>query len=121
MAARTIDFVVQPEDEPELERLIEIYGGGNRSEFLREAIHTMSARDRAERLTTLGGSFADADLARWGRALSEDESAALTRLGIKGPVRGIDAARASDRFAERIRAGEQFDLEAEIDVLLKRG
>lgn len=53
MAAETIGFAVQPEDKPELERLVNIYGHGNRSEFLREAMRVMAARDRAERLQGL--------------------------------------------------------------------
>ena len=50
MAAETIGFAIQPEDRSELDRLVEHYGNGNRSEFLRAAIRVMAARERAERL-----------------------------------------------------------------------
>lgn len=118
MAAETIGFAVQPEDKPELDRLVQKYGNGNRSEFLREAMRTMAARDRAEQLDELGQSFAKKDLERWGRPLTEDENAALTRLVVKGPARGVDPERESDAFAERIKAGERIDLDAEVDKLL---
>lgn len=53
MAAQTIGFAVQERDLPELQRLVDKYGEGNRSEFLREAMKTMAARDRAERFQDL--------------------------------------------------------------------
>lgn len=120
MAAETIGFAVQPEDKPELERLVNKYGKGNRSEFLREAMRTMSARDRAERLDELGQSFGRTELERFGRALTTDENAALTRLGVKGPARGVDVASEADSIAARMRGGETIDLESEVDALLGR-
>ena len=50
MAARTVGFVVADQDQARLERLVERFGHGNRSEFLRQAIRVMSVQDRAERL-----------------------------------------------------------------------
>lgn len=120
MPAETIGFAVQEEDKPELERLVDLYGNGNRSEFLREAIRTMAARDRAERLDQLGESFAKTDLERWGRPLTDDERTAITRLSYKGPARGVDVKQQLDAFAVRIRAGETFDVDAEVDTLLGR-
>lgn len=120
MAAETIGFAVQPEDKPELERLVQIYGRGNRSEFLREAIRTMASRDRAERLAELGQGFAEKDLERWGRPLTEDERTAITRLSYKGPARQVDAQREISSLAARVRAGEAVDLASEVDALLGR-
>lgn len=121
MAAETIGFAVQPEDKPELQRLVDIYGNGNRSEFLREAMRTMAARERAERLDQLGQSFAESETAHWGRLLTEDEGTALTRLLLKGEGRGVaDPKAISDALAGRMRAGEAVDLVAEIEVLLER-
>lgn len=120
MAAETIGFAVQPEDKPELERLVDKYGAGNRSEFLRVAMRVMAAQERAEQLDELGQSFAATDIERWGRPLTEDENTALTRLGYKGPARGVDAKREADSLAARMRAGEAVDLDAEVDALLGR-
>ncbi|MBB2923190.1 hypothetical protein [Cellulomonas cellasea] len=53
MADEIIAFAVQPEDRAELDRLVAIVGGGDRSEFLREAVRVMAIRERAERLGRL--------------------------------------------------------------------
>jgi Arc/MetJ-type ribon-helix-helix transcriptional regulator len=50
MAAQTVGFAVSEEDRPMLDRLVERYGHGNRSEFLRVAMRVMAAEERAERL-----------------------------------------------------------------------
>ena len=50
MAAEIIEFAIQPEDKAELDRLVSIIAGGDRSKFLREAVRVMAARERAERL-----------------------------------------------------------------------
>jgi len=50
MAARTVGFAVADEDRPLLDRLVDRYGGGNRSEFLRRAMRVMAAEERADRL-----------------------------------------------------------------------
>lgn len=122
MAAETIGFAIQPEDKPELERLVQIYGNGNRSEFLREAIRTMAARDRAERLAVLGESFAQADIRRWGRSLTEDESTSITRMALKGAGRGVqDPDGVIDSISARMLAGEEVDIVTEIETLLERG
>lgn len=53
MSTRTIGFAVAEEDEPRLERLTQRFGHGNRSAFLREAMHQMEVVDRAGRLAEL--------------------------------------------------------------------
>ena len=122
MAAETIGFPVQPEDEPELERLVGIYGNGDRAEFLREAMRTMAVRDRAERLDELGESFAQADIRRWGRSLTEAESTSITRMALKGAGRGVqDPDGVIDRISARMLAGEDVDIVTEIENLLERG
>ncbi len=50
MAAKTVGFAISPEDRAELDRLVDRFGGGNRSEFLRAAMKVMTVQDRAERL-----------------------------------------------------------------------
>lgn len=54
-ATKTIGFSVAGADMPRLDRLVEKYGHGNRSEFLREAIRQMEVVDRAQRLSALQG------------------------------------------------------------------
>ncbi len=53
MSTKTIGFAVSEEDEPRLERLTQRFGHGNRSAFLREAMHQMEVVDRAGRLAEL--------------------------------------------------------------------
>ena len=50
---KTIGFAVAEGDIARLDNLVERYGRGNRSEFLREAIRLMEAADRAQRLQRL--------------------------------------------------------------------
>lgn len=53
MAVKTVGFAVADDDRPLLDRLVERYGHGNRSEFLRTAMKVMAAEERAERLRGL--------------------------------------------------------------------
>ena len=53
MSTKTIGFAVAEEDQPRLERLTQRFGHGNRSAFLREAMHQMEVVDRAGRLAEL--------------------------------------------------------------------
>ena len=53
MATRTIGFAVAEEDLPRLDRLTARFGNGNRSAFLREALHQMEVVERAARLVEL--------------------------------------------------------------------
>jgi len=80
MAAETVGFAVQQEDRAELDRLVEHFGGGNRSKFLREAIKTMAIQERAERLRRLQAQ-AHQDT---GRVWSIEDVNALTREVVKG-------------------------------------
>jgi Arc/MetJ-type ribon-helix-helix transcriptional regulator len=50
---KTVGFAVADDDRPLLDRLVERYGHGNRSEFLRVAMKVMAAEERAERLRSL--------------------------------------------------------------------
>jgi Arc/MetJ-type ribon-helix-helix transcriptional regulator len=53
MAAVTVGFAIAEEDRAQLEDLVNFYAAGNRSEFLRMAMHRM-ARDRfANRLNEI--------------------------------------------------------------------
>jgi len=53
MPTKTVGFAVEEADSARLKRLVEKYGGGNRSAFLRVAIDYLEAADRAERLRRL--------------------------------------------------------------------
>lgn len=63
MTARSVAFAVAEEDVPVLDELVAYFGGGNRSEFLRQAMKRMrrelwadSMRDlQARTRTELGG------------------------------------------------------------------
>jgi len=79
MAARTVGFAVADEDRPLLDRLVDRYGGGNRSEFLRRAMRVMAAEERAERLR---GIQARAHAAA-GRSYTADEVNDLVRKVLK--------------------------------------
>lgn len=64
MTSRTVGFAIAEEDETRLARLVEKYGGGNRSAFLRAAIAFMETLDRAERLRELQAYGAQRSVAR---------------------------------------------------------
>lgn len=53
MATTTIGFAVADEDRDRLDRLVQHFGAGNRSAFLRAALPVMEAIARAERLREL--------------------------------------------------------------------
>lgn len=53
MATRSIGFAVEDADRDRLDRLVQRYGGGNRSAFLRVAMAYMESVERAERLKRL--------------------------------------------------------------------
>lgn len=80
MAAETVGFAVQEEDRPELDRLVDHFGGGNRSQFLREAIKIMAIQERAERLRLIQAKAHQQS----GRIWSADDVNALTRKVVKG-------------------------------------
>lgn len=80
MAAETIGFAVREEDRPELDRLVEYFGGGNRSKFLREAIKVMAIQERAERLRRIQAQAHQ----ETGQVWSAADVNALTRRIVKG-------------------------------------
>ncbi len=75
MSAKTVGFAISDEDRPELEMLVERFGHGNRSEFLRVAMRRLSRDLRAENLQELQ-SQARAQL---GRVVPPEEVSALVK------------------------------------------
>jgi hypothetical protein len=53
MATKTVGFAVADEDRERLDRLVERFGGGNRSAYLRATFAVMESLERAERLRAL--------------------------------------------------------------------
>jgi Arc/MetJ-type ribon-helix-helix transcriptional regulator len=70
MGAKSVGFAVADEDMPLLDELVNEFGGGNRSEFLREAMRVMRHQMRAERLRAL---HAETKKALGGRLLTRAE------------------------------------------------
>jgi hypothetical protein len=50
MTAQTLGFAVQPEDRAVLDELVEYFGGGNRSAYLRATLRVMKSIMIAEQL-----------------------------------------------------------------------
>ena len=73
MAARTVGFAIADEDQERLARLVERFGHGNRSEFLRQAMRVMSVQDRADRLRSIQTRAHEAV----GRVMTPEEVTAL--------------------------------------------
>ena len=76
MASVTIGFSIPKEDEGRLQRLVDRFGQGNRSAFLRAAMRHMEVLERAEQLD---------ELSRYG----------AERLAARGSFRGPTTARMS--------------------------
>jgi hypothetical protein len=53
MSTSTVGFAVADEDQERLARLVERFGGGNRSAYLRATLPVMESLARAERLREL--------------------------------------------------------------------
>jgi hypothetical protein len=53
MATTTVGFAVADEDRGRLARLVDYFGGGNRSAYLRATLTVMESLARAERLREL--------------------------------------------------------------------
>lgn len=53
MSSSTVGFAVADEDQKRLARLVEHFGGGNRSAYLRATLPVMESLARAERLREL--------------------------------------------------------------------
>ncbi len=76
MAAKTVGIAVADELRPALDEVVEHYGHGNRSEFLRLAVRDYQGRLRLERLHALRDQ---ARVERGGRVFTSDEVLALIR------------------------------------------
>lgn len=59
MATTTVGFAVADEDQERLARLVEHFGGGNRSAYLRATLSVMESLARAERLRELQADSAE--------------------------------------------------------------
>ena len=83
MATKTIGFAVAEEDLARLDHLTNRFGNGNRSAFLREAMHQMEVVDRAARLVELQAygarRAAEADL-------DEDDPVVVVRRVLKNRI-----------------------------------
>lgn len=53
VSTSTVGFAVADEDRERLDRLVEYFGGGNRSAYLRATLTVMESLARAERLREL--------------------------------------------------------------------
>jgi len=53
MSSQTIGFAISDDDRGRLDRLVEHFGGGNRSAYLRATLKVMESLRRAERLREL--------------------------------------------------------------------
>jgi len=69
MSAKTVGFAIGDDERALLDELVEQYGGGNRSEFLRVAIRRLARDRRAERLQALQQEARE----ELGRVVSADE------------------------------------------------
>lgn len=76
MAAKTVGIAVADELRPALDEVVEYFGHGNRSEFLRLAVREYQGRLRLERMHLLRDRARDE---RRGRQYSTDEVLELVR------------------------------------------
>jgi carbon-monoxide dehydrogenase large subunit len=81
MGSRTIGFAVADEDRAELDELVEYFGHGNRSAYLRATIRVMKSVKLAEELRDLQ-AYGQGKLAEHGLTL--DDIPRLTRQILKG-------------------------------------
>jgi hypothetical protein len=81
MSTRTIGFAVEDDDRPLLDELVEYFGDGNRSAYLRATLRFMASVKLAEELreTQAYGQLRSAEL-----GLAIDDIPALTRRVLKG-------------------------------------
>jgi metal-responsive CopG/Arc/MetJ family transcriptional regulator len=76
MAAKTVGFAIADEDRKLLNELVEEYGAGNRSEFLRQAINMMVKDRMARRLVSLQ---AEARKQMGGKVYTQEETQAIIK------------------------------------------
>ena len=79
MASITIGFSIPKEDEARLQRLVDRFGQGNRSAFLRAAMKHMEVLERADRLDELSRYGAERLAAR---GLSAEDIPALVKQAL---------------------------------------
>ena len=82
MSKRIIGFVVADEDRPGLDELVEYFGSGDRSAYLRATIKIMKSVKLAEELHSIQ-SYGEQQLARQGA--SPEDVTAITRRALKRP------------------------------------
>lgn len=80
MAAKTVGFAIADEDREQLDALVDHYGNGNRSEFLRVAMKRLHRDMLAERMQQLQ-SRARAELG--GRVVTRAEVTALVKQTLR--------------------------------------
>ena len=80
MTAKTVGFAIADEDREQLDALVEHFGKGNRSEFLRVAIRRLHRDMMSERMQQLQ-SRAREELA--GRQVSREEVTALVKQTLR--------------------------------------
>ena len=80
MAARTVGFAIADEDREQLDVLVEHYGKGNRSEFLRVAMKRLHRDMLAERMQELQVRARE-ELG--GRVVTRDEVTALVKQTLR--------------------------------------
>jgi hypothetical protein len=81
MATMTIGFAVAEEDRAELDELVDYFGNGNRSAYLRATLKIMMAVKLAEELRELQ-AYGQGKLAA--QDLDLDDISAITRRVLKG-------------------------------------
>jgi hypothetical protein len=81
MSTQTIGFAVSDADRADLDELVEYFGGGNRSAYLRATIKIMKSVKLAEELRELQG-YGEQKLAEQGATLAD--VTAITRRVLKG-------------------------------------
>jgi hypothetical protein len=81
MGAKTIGFAISDEDRPTLDELVEYFGNGNRSAYLRETLKIMTSVKLAQEWQQLQ-AYGQSRLEALG--LTIDEVPALVRHELKG-------------------------------------
>jgi Arc/MetJ-type ribon-helix-helix transcriptional regulator len=80
MSAKTVGFAIADEDRAQLDALVEHFGHGNRSEFLRVAMKRLHRDMLAERMQQLQAQARE-DLG--GRVVSPEEVTALVKRALR--------------------------------------
>jgi len=80
MTAKTVGFAIADEDRAQLDALVEHFGNGNRSEFLRVAMKRLRRDMLAERLQQLQAQARE-DLG--GRVVSPEEVTSLVKQALR--------------------------------------